>query len=213
MKLNAKPSPILDSALLIGRVLPGRTPYETASGFRPGDLKHKRKEVEVRVPYFVYDEYYKGFFEHEWDFRVEDKQNLAAQEGDTVLIQKLDEADVRPAESISLKAKEVEEWWLPPDPDQFKGKYVRKDVTHSLKDILYKLGDVQDPVTKDSVVSDRYRWQMERTAQLYGKSGCEFDYEKAPKRGWQKGKRDFTDRRTYKKWHKFGKDDEYGLVG
>ena len=48
--------------MLVGRVLPGRTPYEEASGFRPGDLGLKQRELEVRIPYFVYDKYCKAFF-------------------------------------------------------------------------------------------------------------------------------------------------------
>ena len=37
-----------------------------------------------------------------------------------------------------------------------------------------------------------------------------FSYATAPPRGSQEGVRDFTARRTYKKWHKFKKNDRYG---
>ena len=39
-----------------------------------------------------------------------------------------------------------------------------------------------------------------------------FSYSKAPERGWQEGKRAFTRQKTYKKWHKFKKEDKYGLI-
>jgi hypothetical protein len=35
LKLNRVRSPILDQSILLGRVLPGKTPYEEASGFNP----------------------------------------------------------------------------------------------------------------------------------------------------------------------------------
>ena len=59
MKLNKIKTPALENSVLVGRVIPGRTPYEEASGFNPGDLGLKTKEIEVRVPYFVYDPYFK----------------------------------------------------------------------------------------------------------------------------------------------------------
>ena len=82
MKQNKLESPILNSSILIGRILPGRTPYEEASGFQPGNLGLTKRDIEVRVPYFVYDKYYKTFFEHEWDFAVRDINKLG-NEGDT----------------------------------------------------------------------------------------------------------------------------------
>ncbi len=209
MKLNKQLSPILNSPILVGRVLPGRTPFETASGFRPGDLDDTRPEVEVRVPYYIYDAYFKAFFQHEWDFLVSDS-NKEAMEGDTVLIKKLAEADMRFAESISLRSAAEDPWWIPKveEKDVFK----RKDVTHSVESIIYRLGDVVDPITKEAVVSDRYRSEIKRVKELYGPSKADFDYEKAPPRGRLHGKRDFTDRRTYKKWNVFKKHDPYGIV-
>ena len=54
--------------------------------------------------------------------------------------------------------------------------------------------------------------QMAETARRYGLSGSDYSYEKAPERGWQEGKKDFSNRRTYKKWHTFKKDDKYGII-
>ena len=31
----------------------------------------------LSVPYFVYDDYFKAFFEHEWDFAVQDEEKVA----------------------------------------------------------------------------------------------------------------------------------------
>ena len=41
-----------------------------------------------------------------------------------------------------------------------------------------------------------------------------FVYDEAPDRGWQEGKKDFTDKVTYYKWHGFKKKkakDDYAL--
>lgn len=209
LKLNRIHSPVLESAILIGRVLPGRTPYEEASGFRPGDLGLKQREIEVRVPYHVYDSYYKAFFEHEWDFSVKDPQKLA-EEGDTVLIRKLEGSDVKYAESLSLREAAEGAWWEPEVVDRLAVK--RKDITHEITEVIYKLGDVIEPTTKEPVVADRYRHEIEKTAQLYGKSKSDYDYHKAPKRGSQKNKRDFSYRRTYKKWHIFQEKDPYAII-
>jgi len=53
---------------------------------------------------------------------------------------------------------------------------------------------------------------MAETARRYGLSESDFSYEDAPPRGWQEGTKDFTNRRTYKKWHQFKKEDKYGIV-
>ena len=208
LKLNRIQSPILESNLLIGRVLPGRTPYEEASGFRPGDLGFKTKDTEVRVPYYVYDPPLRAFFEHEWDFAVLD--NKEAEEGDTVLIRRLADSDIRYTDSLSLKEAAEGAWWEKKIEE--KDVYKRKDITHEIIDVIYKMGDVIDPLTKKPVVADRYREEIDKMAELYGKSNSDFDYKKAPKRGWQRDKRDFTHRRTYKKWHRFAKKDPYAII-
>ena len=52
---------------------------------------------------------------------------------------------------------------------------------------------------------------MLEEAKLYGADSNNFDYENAPPRGRLEGTRDFTDKPTYRKWHKFEKDDPYGI--
>ena len=86
-------------------------------------------------------------------------------------------------------------------------------MTHKVLEVIYKLGDIIEPTTKKPVVADRYRSEIAKTAKLYGKSNSDFDYNKAPPRGWQKDKRDFTHRKTYKKWHQFPDKDPYAIIG
>ena len=55
---------------------------------------------------------------------------------------------------------------------------------------------------------------MKVEAGLYGKDLVPdgFDYDVAPPRGWQEGKKDFTDKVTYYKWHVFDDTDDYALI-
>lgn len=81
-------------------------------------------------------------------------------------------------------------------------------ITHSVEKIIYKLGDVIDPVTNKPVVVDTYRDVIEEKNKLYGKVDTAFDYAKAPPRGRLEGTRDFTDKPTYTKYHA-GIEDPY----
>jgi small subunit ribosomal protein S17 len=55
---------------------------------------------------------------------------------------------------------------------------------------------------------------MELLYKAYGRKDdhTSFRYDKAPPRGWQEGKRDFTEKVTYYRWHVFNKKDDYSLV-
>ena len=217
-RLNKVRSPILNQSLLIGRVMPGRTPYEKAAAFNPRHLTKGDTSILIRVPYHVYDEYFKAFYQHEWDFvAVEPTGKLELGTGDTVLIKRISKAP-KTAESLSLRElgeglwwedKTVEkEWWEDVKPEE-------KPITHTVMEILYSFGDVKDPVTGEMVVAERYRKDSDKSAKLYGETDEleeKFSYNKAPKRGKQEGKRDFTDRKTYKKWHVFKNEDKYGLI-
>ena len=99
------------------------------------------------------------------------------------------------------------EWWEDTKP-------VDKPVTHHILEKIYSVGDVKDPVTGKMVVGEHSREDLQRAAKLYGdeEDAERFSYDKAPERGWQEGKRAFTRQKTYKKWHKFKKDDKYGLI-
>lgn len=82
-------------------------------------------------------------------------------------------------------------------------------ITYEVDKVVYKLGDVQDPVTGKLVAGDQYRDQIEETNRLYGKSDTAFDYKKAPPRGRLEGDRDLTDKEIYRKSHDDGKFDPY----
>ena len=216
---NTVHSPILNSSILMGRVMPSKSPVEKAARFDPQMLMREDTAIEVRVPYNVYDAYFKGFFEHQWDFVAEDPSGkLDLKTGDTVLLKRLEDAP-NIAGSLSLRdlaesrwwedKKEIKEWWEDTKPEQ-------KPITHHVIEKIYSIGDVKDPITGQMVVGEQYREQLETSARLYGESVSEdsdkFSYKKAPKRGWQEGKRDFTQRKTYRKWHVFKKEDKYGLI-
>lgn len=74
-------------------------------------------------------------------------------------------------------------------------------ITHAVEKIVYKLGDIVDPVTNKPVVGDEYRDIINERNELYGKVENAFDYEKAPARGRLEGTRDFTDKPTYTKYY------------
>lgn len=86
-----------------------------------------------------------------------------------------------------------------------------KLITHELKEVVFPFGDVTDPITGKQVAKQRYREDIERDAELYGKKASAFDYTKAPPRGWQDGKKDFTSKPTYTKFHVFDENDPYAI--
>ena len=147
-------------------------------------------------------------------WQTKDGKQKVANEGDIVLIQRLPDVDWKMSDSVSLKETAEGAWWEPKVEENYArgGAYTRKDVTHQVLEVIYKLGDVIEPTTKKPVVADRYRSEIAKTAKLYGKSNSDFDYNKAPQRGSQKDKRDFTHRKTYKKWHQFPVKDPYAII-
>lgn len=74
-------------------------------------------------------------------------------------------------------------------------------INHKVVEIVYPLGDITDPITGKKVVMNRYRDMMKEETELFGKLESGFDYDKAPPRGSQVGKRDFSDKPTYIKYH------------
>lgn len=85
-------------------------------------------------------------------------------------------------------------------------------------EVIHKLGDVLDPVSKNEpVVQDQYRRLMAQEIEWYTQpdeeqTGERFDYDEAPERGWQEGRKDFADKLTYYKWHVFKERDPYAIV-
>lgn len=86
-----------------------------------------------------------------------------------------------------------------------------KLITHELKEIVTPLGDVTDPLTGRKCVVSKYRDQIEEATQMYGKSKNAFDYEKAPPRGSQEGKKDFSHGPIYMKYHDDGSEQPFGV--
>ncbi|CAL4079871.1 unnamed protein product, partial [Meganyctiphanes norvegica] len=83
-----------------------------------------------------------------------------------------------------------------------------KRITHSLSKIVHPFGDITDPFTGEKVVVGNFRSHIKKRNELYGmgedSEGAEcFNYADAPPRGWQEGKKDFTHKRGYQKWHEF----------
>ncbi|XP_054257300.1 28S ribosomal protein S17, mitochondrial-like [Macrosteles quadrilineatus] len=81
-------------------------------------------------------------------------------------------------------------------------------IQHRVKKVVFPLGDVTDPITGKKVVFDQYRDDMKESQKQFGEVESAFDYEKAPPRGWQEGKKDFTAKPVYKKYHVFEDDDQ-----
>lgn len=81
-------------------------------------------------------------------------------------------------------------------------------ITHKVKEVIYPLGDVVDPLTNKKVVAGKYRDQIEAVNQVFGKAESAFDYDSAPARGWQEDKKDFTHVETYVKYHEYEDDDQ-----
>ncbi|XP_034835265.1 small ribosomal subunit protein uS17m [Maniola hyperantus] len=88
---------------------------------------------------------------------------------------------------------------------------IQKLITHEVKEVVYPFGDITDPVTGKKVAKERYREDVDKEAEIYGKLQSSFDYNKAPPRGWQDGKKDFTSKPTYTKFHVFDENDPYAL--
>lgn len=69
------------------------------------------------------------------------------------------------------------------------------------------MGDITDPLTGKKVVVGQFREHIDAVKELFGDTPNSFKYEKAPKRGWQENKKDFTHLETYIKYHDDGTDD------
>jgi small subunit ribosomal protein S17 len=88
-------------------------------------------------------------------------------------------------------------------------KKMTRDITHKILRIVYPLGDMIDPVTGKRIVRTMYREDKERINKLWGENpDYKFDYHKAPRRGWQEGKKDWTHKKPYRKFHEFTDRDQ-----
>lgn len=84
-------------------------------------------------------------------------------------------------------------------------------ITHEIEEVVFPLGDVTDPVTGKKCVVGKYRDQIDEATELFGRRPGAFDYNKAPPRGRQEGKRDFTNSVTYLRYHDDGSEEPYAV--
>jgi len=135
--------------------------------------------AKVNVRTLKLDEILNAFFPENTTLEVRDPERRS-KAGDTVLVQCIPET-------------------------QRVGK-----LRHELLKVVYQLGDVRDPVTGLSTIGTQYRHHVDLEAKLAGKDGgVTFDYESAPPRGWQQGKKDWSHREPEVKWHDDGKWEPY----
>ncbi len=78
-----------------------------------------------------------------------------------------------------------------------------RDITHAVLRVVYPSGDITDPITGKKCVGEEYREEMERKERLWGKNPKAFNYDEAPPRGWQEGRKDWSHKPGYRKWHDF----------
>ncbi|OXA43594.1 hypothetical protein Fcan01_21416 [Folsomia candida] len=84
-----------------------------------------------------------------------------------------------------------------------------RDITHQIKRIVYPFGDMVDPVTGKKCYRTQYRDDVKRINELWGVNpGLKYDYDKAPPRGWQEGRKDWTHKKGYRKFHEFTDRDQ-----
>lgn len=85
-------------------------------------------------------------------------------------------------------------------------------ITHKVIDVIYPLGDVTDPITGKKVVAGKYRDDIVKDVEEFGKLPSAFDFANPGKRGRTENIRDFTSKPTYTKYkHDPNDSDPYAL--
>jgi len=140
-----------------------------------------RHAVKVQVPYFEFDPNLKAYFKKTETYLASNEERTV-KTGDMVVIKTLARSE---------------------------RKYA--DVDHTVQETVFKLGDIKDPISGEMVVGPNYREELMNVARQYGANEDNFKYEEAPERGRLEGKRDFTDKPTYRRWHEFEKKDPYSI--
>lgn len=88
---------------------------------------------------------------------------------------------------------------------------ITKLISHSIEEIVFKLGDTVDPITGKKCVVGKYRDEIDETTDMYGRNPNAFDYSKAPPRGKLEGIQDFSHGETYIKYHDDGKEQPFAV--
>jgi small subunit ribosomal protein S17 len=86
-------------------------------------------------------------------------------------------------------------------------KRLTRDITHKVLKILYPLGDVVDPIRGKKCMGGELREDEQWKDELWGRNENAFDYEKAPPRGWQEGRKDWSHKPAQRKFHEFNDRD------
>ncbi|XP_018011568.1 uncharacterized protein LOC108668827 [Hyalella azteca] len=131
-------------------------------------------DPKVRITRLIFNDFLKMHFRHYADIVVHDEKKLA-RTGDVVLLRKL-------RQPLSLEKR------------------------HEIIKVVYPLGDITDPLTGKKCVLAKYRSDVQLIDDFYGRAPDApegFDYDKAPDRGWQQGKKDWSHKEGYKRWHEF----------
>lgn len=82
-----------------------------------------------------------------------------------------------------------------------------RDITHKVLKVVYPMGDVTDPLTGRKVMGGLFRDDEDKIDRLWGKNENAFDYDKAPPRGWQEGRKDWSHKPAQKRFHEFDDRD------
>jgi len=83
-----------------------------------------------------------------------------------------------------------------------------RDITHKILRVIYPLGDITDPITGKKCFGSIYREDMDKEADLYGRNPRAFNYNKARPRGWQEGRKDWSHKKPFRKFHAFTDRDQ-----
>lgn len=86
-------------------------------------------------------------------------------------------------------------------------KRLTRDITHKVLKVVYPMGDVTDPLTGRKVMGGLFRDEEDKIDRLWGKNKNAFDYDKAPPRGWQEGRKDWSHKPAQKRYHEFDDRD------
>ena len=87
-------------------------------------------------------------------------------------------------------------------------KQMTREITHKVLQVIYPMGDVTCPITQKLCIGPEFRDDIDRRDELWGKNEHAFDYKTAPPRGWQEGRKDFSHKEGYKRWHDFTDRDQ-----
>ncbi|KAF2368057.1 Ribosomal protein S17/S11 [Trinorchestia longiramus] len=131
-------------------------------------------DPKVRVTRLLFNDFLKMYFRHYADIIVHDEKKIA-KPGDVILIRKL-------RQPLSVEKH------------------------HEIVKVVYPLGDITDPLTGKKCVLGKYRSNVKLVDELYGRAPDApegFDYNKAPDRGWQQGRKDWSHKEGYQRWHDF----------